>query len=235
MRIVFVSLLLLCACSPAYVPNLRNAPMFTKKGEFQGSVQIMNGLDVQAAFSITKNVAVMANYAWGRRGDYSERTNFHRHQLSEGGLGYFRSNDNVGFQIFGGYGEGQAEGLYEFLFFGPTPILATFKRYFVQPGVGFYRNHFTMGVVGRVSLLDFTLYRDQLTALTYDKEDMYFFEPAFIAQYYFAKNRMFLTMQGGLAVSLRENANDGFQYRFITLGTGIGMRLGGTKELITHK
>jgi hypothetical protein len=234
MRNCYLLLLLLCACTPAYVPNLRNAPMFTKKGEFQGSMQIMNGYEAQTAFSLSNNIAIMGNFAYGYRGRYSENSNYHRHKLVEGAFGYYRNEGKFGYQIFGGFGEGSAEGLYDFIFSsGSTPTLARFNRYFVQPGIGFYKPSFTMAVVARISKLDFTLYRDQVTSLTYDKEDMFFFEPAFIAQYYFANHKMFVTMQTGLAVSLRDDIDDGFQYRVISFGTGIGLRLGGTRDLIS--
>ena len=52
--------ILLTQCSPVYVPNSRNTPMFTKAGEAQGAVLFgTSGLDFQGAVAVTNNIAIM--------------------------------------------------------------------------------------------------------------------------------------------------------------------------------
>jgi hypothetical protein len=226
--------LIACSCSPAYVPNLRNAPMFTKGGEFQGSVQMLNGVDLHTAVSVSNHIAFMANGSLGSRGDYNEKQNYHRHKLLEGGAGYYVNRGRWGFQLFAGYGKGEAEGMMEIFTSGDAPTIAKFDRYFIQPAFGFYRKSITMAVVGRVSVLDFYQYQDQSTSLRYDKRSVGFFEPAFIFQYYFDHN-FFITSQVGLAGSMRGDLDERIEHRFLTIGTGLGVRLGGIRELVTDK
>ena len=52
---------LISSCSPLYVPNTRNVPLFRAKGEFQGTVYVSTGLETQLAYAVSKNIAVMAN------------------------------------------------------------------------------------------------------------------------------------------------------------------------------
>ena len=69
-QLLFFSLfvLLLAGCAPVYVPNVRNTPLFTKAGEFQGSMMYGTGdLDLQAAVAVTNNIALMGNYSYGDR------------------------------------------------------------------------------------------------------------------------------------------------------------------------
>jgi hypothetical protein len=220
------------ACAPAYVPNLRNAPAFTKAGEFQGSVQAFNGIDVQAAVSATKHIGFMANYSLGYR-DNTESNNYHRHQLIEAGAGYFTKRDGLGFQFFAGYGRGSSEGKYEWFTNDEEATISKFDRYFFQPALCFYQPRVTLAIVPRISYLDFYEYKNVNTTLAFDKRDMTFFEPAFITNIYFAENKIFLTMQAGLAVPFQYYRDEEipFDYRFFTTGVGLGVRLGGDGEL----
>jgi hypothetical protein len=54
---------MITSCAPVYIPNARNTPQFKGGGEFQANVQISQGVDVQAAASITDHIGVMANFA----------------------------------------------------------------------------------------------------------------------------------------------------------------------------
>src|SRR5687767_1839211 len=56
--------LIFSACAPVYVPNSRNSPMFTKAGEFQGSIQFGNGIDAQGAVSVTNHIGLMGNFSY---------------------------------------------------------------------------------------------------------------------------------------------------------------------------
>jgi hypothetical protein len=223
---------MMSACAPAYVPNLRNAPAFTKGGEFQGSVQALNGVDIQTAVSATKHIAFMANFSLGYR-DNTESNNYHRHQLIELGAGYFTKREGIGFQFFAGYGRGSSEGMYEWFTNDEEATISKFDRYFFQPALSFYQPRVTMSIVPRFSYLNFYEYKNVNTLVDFDKRDMTFFEPAFITNIYFAENKFFLTMQVGLAVPFQNYRyeEEPFDYRFFTTGIGMGVRLGGDAVL----
>lgn len=224
-------IVLLGSCVSAYVPNLRNAPTFTKGGEFQGSVQMLNGADVQTAVSLTSNIALMGNASYGMRGSSFDEGNYHRHQLFEGAVGYYKNYGRWSFQMFGGYGMGRAEGRSTFLGRDDVPTIAKFERYFAQPAFVFHHKQMTMAIAPRFSYLDFYHYTDPTTMVNYSRSDLVFFEPAFITNLYFAENRAFITMQVGLAGSFRDEKTEPLEYRFFTTGVGFGLRLGGLKDL----
>lgn len=72
----FIAILLLCSqCVQVYVPNTRNVPLFSKRGEVEGTAKFGPlGSDFQAAAAVTNHVALMAGYAhydWAlQRKDY---------------------------------------------------------------------------------------------------------------------------------------------------------------------
>jgi hypothetical protein len=111
MKKFFVLLLVASSCAPVYVPNVRNSPLFSKAGEFQGSVQFGNGLDLQGAVSVTNHIGVMANYSFAERNknnyDPDDELGYHYHKFLEGGLGYYENQGNWCYEIFAGYGKGE--------------------------------------------------------------------------------------------------------------------------------
>ena len=95
---------ILSSCSPEYIPNMVNTPVFSNKGEFQATVATgTSNFDAQLGYAITDNIAVIAN------GSYADQTNdttdeFHKHLIIEGGLGYYRQiSSSARIEVFGGY------------------------------------------------------------------------------------------------------------------------------------
>lgn len=126
----------LFSCSPEYIPNMANSPMFSNKGEFQANIATgTSNFDAQAAYAITDHIGIMVN------GSYGNETNdttddYHKHSFIEGGLGYFENiGESLRYEIYGGYGIGKTKGFYE-TFVLDSITDADLSRFFIQPGIG---------------------------------------------------------------------------------------------------
>ncbi|MBL0741727.1 hypothetical protein [Chryseolinea lacunae] len=230
--VFLLALVLLASCAPVYVPNMRNSPMFTKGGEFQGSMQFGNGLDAQAALSITKHIGVIGNYSFADRTSYDadQEDEYHRHKLLEGGLGYFENDGNWCYEIFAGYGKGEGSSYADYEFWGTTSARATgkFERYFIQPAFGFNKKIMHFSFIPRVSVVNFTEFTTDATSIHLDKNAKVFLEPAFMGRINMMDNHLFFVFQAGIAVPASSNIY--FEYRNVQLSTGIGFRFGGLKK-----
>ena len=135
--ILIATLGLITSCSPEYVPNMVNSPMFSNAGEFQATIATGNSdFDAQTAFAITDNIGIMLNGSYGNETNDST-DDFHKHSFIEAGMGYYeRIGDQGRFEIYGGYGFGKAEGYFQNSFFDEEITDARYNRFFVQPGVG---------------------------------------------------------------------------------------------------
>ena len=128
---------LFSSCSPEYIPNMVNTPLFSNQGEFQATVATgTSNFDAQLGFAITDNIAIIAN------GSYADETNdttdeFHKHLILEGGLGYYKKLSESGrIEVFGGYGIGQIQTLKDNAVFDDPYTEIKFNRIFLQPSVG---------------------------------------------------------------------------------------------------
>ncbi len=124
------------SCSPEYVPNMVNTPMFDEKGELQANLSGgVSGTDAQLSYAISDHLGLMANGSF--RNETSDTSNeFHKHHLYEFGIGYFDHIGHVGrYEIFGGLGTGRMSGYDESWVDDPVGE-ARFFKIFVQPSVG---------------------------------------------------------------------------------------------------
>ena len=230
-----ILLLLASACSPVYVPNARNAPLFTKSGEFQGSIQFINGLDVQGAVSVTDHIGLMGNFSYEKRDsaqtNFYDEDNYHYHRFFEGGIGYFESVGKWTFEVFGGYGRGVAAGegdSYWISNFG-SHSKGKYERYFLQPTFGFNKKVVHIAFVPRFALVDFKEFREPNGVIHKDRFDpTFFFEPAVVGKVNLLENRLFFTFQAGF--SIPSGFNTYFDYRVGQITTGLGFRIGAAKR-----
>ncbi len=222
--------LLLVGCAPVYVPNVRNAPLFTKAGEFQGSMMYGTGdLDVQAAVAVTDNFALMGNYSYGNRNtDSMKQTDYHKHQFYEGAIGYYKNDKSFCFEVFLGYGKGEASSYGYYSIFSTTNdqlAKGKYTRIFLQPSFGFNKKVVNVAFTPRVSWVDFTEFSSSLNTNKIDPSPRVFFEPAVTAKFNFLDNRFFGTVQVGVSTPI--NGDVIFDYERINISTGLGIRLGG--------
>src|SRR5689334_19457046 len=118
MKRLYLILFVLTSCAPVYVPNIRNTPMFTSGGEFQGAIQFGNGFDAQTALSVTDHIGLMGNFSYADRAGIDDPDHYHYHKFYEGGLGYYTNMEQTFFEIFTGYGKGEGSAFDEFKLFG---------------------------------------------------------------------------------------------------------------------
>lgn len=234
--ILFVAvMILLSQCAPVYVPNTRNAPLLTKAGEFQGAMQFgTSGIDLQGAVAVTNNFALMGNYSYGNRNTdtlyTTDRDDYHKHKFLEGAIGYYKHEEKFTFEVFLGYGQGEATSLGTYSTFKSVKEVATgkYRRFFLQPSFGITKKFVQLAFTPRFSLVDFSEFRTSATStLSGDLQPKIFVEPAFTARFNFLDNRFFASIQVGVSTSLTDNT--AFDYQPVNISTGLGFRLGGLR------
>jgi len=208
----------------AYSPNAHNVPVLAEKNDskiaFDYSTNAdtrqsadkysrnrSNGYDVQAAYAVTKNVAVQGSYF-----SRTERTNSnssdnyfdssairYNRNLAEFGIGYFTPIDKKGkihFQAFGGAGFGKVtitdngrdnnQLLYSRFF------NADITKFYIEPAITFRSKEiFAASLSTRFSIIKFRNIQTNYTQA--EKESFHldsigrnaivFFEPAFVNSY----------------------------------------------------
>lgn len=188
MRYMLV-LLLAAACSPVYIPNTRNVPLFKQSGEFQATVfATTGGADVQAAYAVTDHIAAMGNYSYGSikktykitptspGEEYTRKNSF-----GEIGLGYFKVKRNSRLEVFGGYGIGEGTSYSDYYFFGANSAAVTtgkFNRIFFQPSIATNNRNFNIAFTPRFSWMKFTEFSNLVRKIAPDEKYQLFIEPA---------------------------------------------------------
>ena len=215
------------SCSPEYIPNMANTPLFSEKGDLQANLAGgVSGTDVQLAYAVTDHVGLMAN------GSFSDRTSdttndFHKHTLLEFAGGYY---DRVGghgrYEIFGGFGTGRIEGYWEDSPLDDPVSDARFLKLFIQPAVGLTSDFADASVGSRLLLVRTDYNEDDPDA---EAKIHPFFEPFITARLGFKYVKV--VSQLGLSVPIREDLpfdyqplifNVGLHFNINTLGGGNG-------------
>jgi hypothetical protein len=227
--------LFLASCSPVYVPNVRNAALFRGAGEVQASGHFGQGLDAQAAVSVTNNIGIMGNFNSVKRNSNDGDDKYIKHKFWEAGVGYYENapNDKICYEIFGGYGRGEGTTYDNYNeLFGPNPneVMATgkYQRFFVQPSVGSNHRIFNWIVSARISYVDFENFTYNGVTVTYN-DPVVFLEPAFTGRINFGKSPIYSQFQAGFSVNTQGSTV--FEYQHTSFSFGFGLRLGGVRKL----
>ncbi|MFZ6014160.1 MAG: hypothetical protein ACOYXT_27710 [Bacteroidota bacterium] len=234
-KLIFL-VLVLSSCAPIYVPNVRNSPMFTKGGEFQGTIQVGNGLELQSAVSVSNHIGLMGNYTYINREnlDPDDPEDYHHHKFWEGGIGYFQNDDGMFFEIFAGYGKGKGSSYGQYYLFSDNELsTGKYERYFLQPAFGFNKKIMNVAFVPRLSFVDFSEFSRDGVAYEVSEDPRMFFEPAVIGRVNMANNNFYFTFQAGTSIST--SGSNYFDHRPFQLSTGIGFRIGGVKPEKTKR
>jgi len=231
---IFLMGILLCSsCHVVYFPNARNAPMFSGKGEFQGSMSLaLTGeRNLQTSYALNDHVGVMANAM-----SVYDHTSY-----GEIGLGYYHNIKPrmMYFDIFGGYGMGNVDVTIDtprnmdpaFTYHGP------YQKFFIQPGWALKqqmgKTQFLIGAVYRLSLLDISnisaANQSTNAPLIFPTNHPLFHEPAFIGK---VVSRQFIfTWQFGLAFTSDHSDNvNAFRTNYILISGGIGLLIDFKRE-----
>jgi hypothetical protein len=175
--IIFLCLMisLLSGCrSLYYAPNAQNVPMFKEKNEVRLSsayslssdaseTNKIEGLEIQGAYAAGKHFAIIANGYFARsiegNDEYEVGTWKQNGNLVECGAGYFKpfSNNRLVGEVYGGFGGGKISNRY-IDEYDPTLNKASsvnFKRYFVQPSIGYSASYWAVAFSLRFALLTY--------------------------------------------------------------------------------
>ena len=154
-RIGFLlTLITLFSCSPEYIPNMANTPMFDEKGEIQANItRGVSGTDIQAAYAVTDHLGVMANTSFYKStSDTSD--DFHQHGIYEFALGYYGDISDYGrFEVYGGFGAGKIQAYNEDMVFDDPITDATFSKLFIQPSFGMKSDIFDANLGTRLAMI----------------------------------------------------------------------------------
>jgi len=169
---------LLCSCSHYYyVPNTQNVPLFKEKNEYRLSGTLATGnesssSEIQAAYSVTDHIGIMANYMSAKGGKISDYENWGKGNYYDGAIGYFKPVKKYGvFEIYGGLGGSSQHHHYITPFYvngtytsspGGTADLS-FVKVFVQPSFGLTFKGFDIAASTRVCVLTFNSVLNQIS------------------------------------------------------------------------
>ena len=272
-NIILLSIICLAIIScrtPRYVysPSPPNNPYFREKGESKLAAyystgadaneltnEYNNGLDLQAAYAVSRHFAVTADYFKRSEKDaiYDfDRTYFdssvvrYKRHLSSVGAGYFTTvtkDKNISFNIFGGLGVGK----YSFTDNGTDNGTNYYRDYnsdmskwYIQPSVNFFiGNYFRTGLISKISFVHFKNIQTSYTPAELDYLDLdwlpgktlSFFEATWNVQVTF-KNMRWFYLDGGLTVSSDPFVSNesNLEARNFNASIGISFDLSGTKK-----
>lgn len=243
MRKLIVLLLLATSCSPLYVPNTRNTPLFREQGEFQGTIHVTTGLEGQLAYALTDNLAVMTNGSFFNQKITDQQEEYTRsHKFFEGGLGYYNVTRKFRTELYVGYGVGEDTSFSQYYFFTPyfgqKDLVATgkYNRIFIQPTIGSNKRGFNMAFTLRMSLVDYTEFssNDNNPALPVvtvkpDEKPQLFIEPALTGKFPLVGNLQGI-VQLGVNVPIPNDVF--FDYVPIQLSIGIQLNTGSLRTRV---
>lgn len=194
-----------CSCSHYYdVPNVQNVPMFREKNEYRFSGAYGLGtetscMELQGAYSVTRNIGVMSNFMYAKGIDNHEDS-WAKGTYLDAAIGYYKPLQKSGvFEIYGGVGGSTQHHQYINTNFGSgnppdkNPSAGTselsFIKIFVQPSIGMTFNGFEFAFSTRFNRLTFNKTDNHIDKLLneyeFDKlnttaqtKNFLFFEPA---------------------------------------------------------
>ncbi len=175
-----------------YIPNAQNVPLFREKNEFQGTLMVGGGNDistaeVQAAYSITDNLALMTNFMSAKGGEKSN-DEWGKGSYIDGAIGYYKPfNEVLVAEVYAGLGTCTQHHVYSTDNYKNGTADLSFMKYFLQPSIGATFKAFDIAVSTRLSRLSFYDIENNITmdnqALYYvdtiaQNKTSYLFEPA---------------------------------------------------------
>lgn len=239
MKRILPFILILCLCSRCllvYVPNTRNVPLFSKRGQLEGNASIgLWGRDIQGAASVTNHVALIANYSYRNKIDSLGGIGDFKYKFFEGGIGYFWRYHKYRCEVFAGYGKGNGES-YNHPHDNPgyptdLKIRGKYTRFFFQPSIGYRVSRVDFAFTWRVSFLDFTTVKRWDQPEPINPRSLVIMEPAMTVKYNFASNRIFTFVQASTNVAsparnVVHMLGRTLEPPFSSLSVGLGFRLG---------
>jgi len=209
-------LIFFSGCAPTYIPNLANIPLLENEKELNicGAAST-SGTDVQIAYAINNDIAVMMN---GTFSSVDTDEDYHKHLFGEMGFGkYWCSDGPFRAEIFGGFGTGTIKTDYD----GTTPFMpayidASIKRIFVQPNIGLKTSFIDIGLTTRLSFVNIDHKEDELNTGKYEL----FLEPGIIGKIGYKVLKAYAEL--GFSIPAYEQE---IHYQFLPVYFGIGVQI----------
>lgn len=200
MRIIaatIFALLLLESCSHNYyVPNTQNVPLFVEKNEYRISVSTGESahnstVDIQTAYSITDNIAVMGNMMYAEGGNKNDNINWGYGYNVELAAGYYKPiTKHLIFEIYGGGSGARQQHYYSAAY--ETATLGSMKM-FAQPSIGLTSGAVDLILSSNLSYLRFN-------RLNYNPGAGTFYNSATEDLIEIALNRSSFLVEGGVTI-----------------------------------
>lgn len=222
------------SCSPIYIPNTRNAPLFREQGEAQLSGYLTSGgLDAQVAYALTDHIAAIGSYSYGnvkRTTDTGVPYN-RKNSYGELGLGYFDRTRSTRFEVMAGYGIGEGTSYDQYYFFGTSTVVATGKmsRAFLQPSIGTNNRDFNFIFTPRLSWVDYSEFTSNGTTVKPNEKAQLFLEPAVTGKWRI-KGNIHAVFQLGINVGIPGEVF--FDFQPMQAAAGIQIDTGGLRTRV---
>ncbi len=177
---IFIIFTLFINSCGLYTPTSINTPLLKEKGEAKIGAQLLNGVDVQAAYAVTNSIGIMANYQYlnysynyiNKRSLDQYFKQYGTNKIGEIGLGYFKTEPSlkkyyatIVKEIYGGIGLGNFKIHQKIKFDNKTnnnfssPFYykhyVPIKTYFLQGNVGKRKNKNEISVGTRFTIMNY--------------------------------------------------------------------------------
>ena len=217
---------LVSSCSSVYMPNVPNTPMLSTKGELYTGAHITPKFNASfnSAYAVGEHVGILVNGSMMNQN--KEKKDF-RHNLLEGGAGYFTTfaNGTRILEIYGGIGRGSSDRTFKDNIDGNWVTSdrqeVTFNKYFVQVNYSskdkkqlrLFGNTYPLnyGTALRASYINMDeFYRNDVKQPT---EDNIFLEPIFFTR---------IVLSPAVQLQYTSGSNFGLRNRkFLTAGNSV--------------
>ena len=151
------------------LPNAQNVPLFKEKNEYRLFGATKNKkesndfliahvpfsiTEIQAAYSVTDKIGIMAKFITAKAGDFKNHKNdWGKAKYMEGAIGYYKPLKKHGLlEMYGGFGTGSQHHQYPY---NATSDLS-FTKLFVQPSIGYTSKGFDIAFSVRFCNLYFS-------------------------------------------------------------------------------
>jgi hypothetical protein len=243
----FLLTILFCSCSHYYyVPNVQNVPLFREKNEYRFSGAYGLGtetscMELQGAYSITRNLGVMSNFMYAKGIDNHDDS-WGKGTYLDAAIGYYKPIKKSGvFEIYSGVGGSTQQHQYRSeIFDSSNPYNGnlsagtsdlSFIKIFFQPSIGMTFNGFEFAFSTRFNNLTFINIDNNIDKLSNKNEfdrlnstaqikNFMFFEPALTIRggWKYCK----VQLQGATA-SYLNNGRYHFDQYHLTIGLNIAI------------
>jgi hypothetical protein len=243
-----ICIILADGCMPCYyAPNAQNVPVFTEKGQGNGTFSFQLGAlslgwNVQGALAVSDHIGLVANYNHysGREesitllgDDYSSHF---KSDMGEAGLGYYHTFENkFVFETYGGLGGSRIRTDYE-RWDGDGSSSIGITSFFIQPAFAYYKKNIRLAFSSRFRLVNYRdiHYSSQLgigakeSLIAMDQHPSAgFFEPAFT----FRAGSEHIKFQTQVGISVILTQSDIFEFDPFNINFGLVFSIHGKKKV----